>query len=302
MTQSAPQALGGKLKIKPRHMSFPFNEVKEKFFFGGNSLLTVFAGALSSTFPPGESEFIESVRNYRDQVTDETLKQQIKGFIGQEGHHSHQHKQANIALTELGIDAVRLEKHLERDLKKYTARKYVTPKFRLAMTVGMEHLTAIMAEHVLTTPESLDPLNETVQELLYWHAVEEIEHKAVAFDVFMLCENDQKYLRRVLRLVSFLFTVRIACYMVALLFWARKMPSWKEIKGFGSFMFNKKTGLIPGIRSNYKDYFKEGFHPWDHANQALVDMWKEKMYRPEHDVGLQRAKAKAEKLNDAFPA
>ena len=302
MTQSAPQALGGKLKIKPRHMSFPFNEVKEKFFFGGNSLLTVFAGALSSTFPPGESEFIESVRNYRDQVTDETLKQQIKGFIGQEGHHSHQHKQANIALTELGIDAVRLERHLERDLKKYTARKYVTPKFRLAMTVGMEHLTAIMAEHVLTTPESLDPLNETVQELLYWHAVEEIEHKAVAFDVFMLCENDQKYLRRVLRLVSFLFTVRIACYMVALLFWARKMPSWKDIKGFGSFMFNKKTGLIPGIRSNYKDYFKEGFHPWDHANQALVDMWKEKMYRPEHDVGLQRAKAKAEKLNDAFPA
>ena len=300
MTQSAPQALGGKLKIKPRHMSFPFNEVKEKFFFGGNSLLTVFAGALSSTFPPGESEFIESVRNYRDQVTDETLKQQIKGFIGQEGHHSHQ--QANIALTELGIDAVRLEKHLERDLKKYTARKYVTPKFRLAMTVGMEHLTAIMAEHVLTTPESLGPLNETVQELLYWHAVEEIEHKAVAFDVFMLCENDQKYLRRVLRLVSFLFTVRIACYMVALLFWARKMPSWKDIKGFGSFMFNKKTGLIPGIRSNYKDYFKEGFHPWDHANQALVDMWKEKMYRPEHDVGLQRAKAKAEKLNDAFPA
>lgn len=305
--------LGGKVAIKPRHMSFPFGDVKDKFFFGGNSLLTVFAGALSSTFPPGEGEFIESVRNYRDQVTDETLKQQIKGFIGQEGHHSHQHKQANIALTELGIDAVRLEKHLERDLKKYIARKQVTPKFRLAMTVGMEHLTAIMAEHVLTTPEALGPLDETVQELLYWHAVEEIEHKAVAFDVFMMCENDQKYLRRVLRLVTVLFTFRITCYMIALLFWARKMPSWKDVKGFWSFMFNKKVGLIPGIHSNYKDYFKEGFHPWDHANQDLVDMWKEKMYRPEHDLGLQRAKAKAEKqavdakkesnnLNDGFPA
>lgn len=307
------KSLGGKLAIKPRHMSFPFDEVKDKFFFGGNSLLTVFAGALSSTFPPGEGEFIESVRNYRDQVKDETLLQQIKGFIGQEGHHSHQHKQANIALTELGIDAVRLEKHLERDLKKYIARKQVTPKFRLAMTVGMEHLTAIMAEHILTTPEALEPLNETVKELLYWHAVEEIEHKAVAFDVFMLCENDQKYLRRVLRLVSVLFSIRITCYMVALLFWARKMPSWKDVKGFWSFMFNKKVGLIPGIRSNYKDYFKEGFHPWDHANQGLVDMWKEKLYRPEHDLGLQRAKAKAEKqaaemegseknMNDGLPA
>jgi predicted metal-dependent hydrolase len=314
-SSSNASALGGQVEIKPRHMSFPFTEVKEKFFFGGNSLLTVFAGALSSTFPPGEAEFIESVRNYRDQVKDETLKKQIKGFIGQEGHHSHQHKQANIALTELGIDAVRLEKDLEKDLKKYMKRKHATPKFRLAMTVGMEHLTAIMAEHVLTVPESLGPLNETVKELLYWHAVEEIEHKAVAFDVFMLCENDQKYLRRVLRLVTVLFSLRIAGYMIALLFWARKMPSWKDVKGFSAFMFGRKYGLIPSIRSNYKDYFKEGFHPWDHANQELVDMWKEKMYRPEHDLGLQRAHAKNEKkaadamqpkepkdLNDGLPA
>ena len=307
---SSAQALGGKVEIKPRHMSFPFTEVKDKYFFGGNPLLTVFAGALSSTFPPGEAEFIESVRNYRDQVTDETLKQQIKGFIGQEGHHSHQHKQANVALKELGIDAVRLEQHLEKDIKKFMRRKHATPKFRLAMTVGMEHLTAILAEHILTNPEILDGLDDTVKELLYWHAVEEIEHKAVAFDVYMLCENDQKYLRRILRLVSVLFSLRIACYMIALLFWARKMPSWKDVKGFWSFMFTKKKGLIRGIRSNYKDYFKEGFHPWDHANQELVDMWKEKMYRPEHDLGLQRANAKAEKkaaeqqqdLNDGLPA
>lgn len=315
MTQTSTNS-NTQIEIQPRHMSFPFSEMKDKFFFGGNSLLTVFAGALSSTFPPGEAEFIESVRLYRDQVTDETLRQQIKGFIGQEGHHSHQHKQANLALTELGIDAVRLEKHLEKDIKKFTSRKYSTPKFRLAMTVGMEHLTAIMAEHVLTTPEALGSLDKTVQELLHWHAVEEIEHKAVAFDVYMLCENDQKYLRRILRLVSVLFSLRIACYMVALLVWARKMPSWKDVKGFASFMFNKQTGLIPGIRSNYKDYFKPGFHPWDHANQELVDMWKEKMYRPEHDLGLQRANAKAEqeakqkseqkeeqkKLNDGLPA
>ncbi len=309
---SAAHALGGKVDIKPRHMSFPFDEVQETFFWGGNSILTVFGGALSSTFPPGEAEFIESVRNYRDQISDETLKQQIKGFIGQEGHHSHQHKRANQVLTERGIDAVRLEKHLEKDIKKYIGRKHVNNKFRLAMTVGMEHLTAIMAEFILTKPEVLDDLNPTVRELLFWHAVEEIEHKAVAFDVFMQCENDQKYLRRVLRLVSVLFTLRIGCYMVALLIWARKRPSWKEIKAFGSFMFNKKNGLIPGIRSNYKDYFKPGFHPWDHANQDLVDMWKEKMYQPEHDLGLQREKAKAEKaaqekasredLGDGLPA
>ena len=66
------------------------------------------------------------------------------------------------------------------------------------MTVGMEHLTAIMAEHILTTPEALEPLDETVKELLYWHAVEEIEHKAVAFDVYREHVNDEFMRKRVM--------------------------------------------------------------------------------------------------------
>lgn len=279
--------LGGKVDIKPRRMSFPFETVKQRFFFKNNSVISAFAAALSSTFPPGESEFIASVRLYRDRVTDEKLKQQIRGFIGQEGHHSHQHKRANEALKELGLDAVRLEKHLEKDIKTFTARKYATPKFRLAMTVGMEHITAIMAEFILNNPDVLEPMDDTVKELLYWHAVEEIEHKAVAFDVYMSIENDQKYLRKILRLVTALFSIRIALYMVALLWWAKKIPKWREIKGFYQFLWGKK-GVITNIRQPYRDYFKEGFHPWDHDNQALVDMWKAEMYRPEHDMGLNK--------------
>ncbi|WP_419811944.1 metal-dependent hydrolase [Bacterioplanoides sp.] len=110
MTQASEATeLGGKVDIKPRRMSFPFETVKQRFFYKNNSVISVFGAALSSTFPPGEAEFIASVRLYRDQVTDEKLKQQIRGFIGQEGHHSHQHKRANEALKELGLDAVRLE-------------------------------------------------------------------------------------------------------------------------------------------------------------------------------------------------
>ena len=120
--------LGGKVDIKPRRMSFPFETVKQRFFFKNNSVISAFAAALSSTFPPGESEFIASVRLYRDRVTDEKLKQQIRGFIGQEGHHSHQHKRANEALKELGLDAVRLEKHLEKDIKKFHIQKVCHPQ------------------------------------------------------------------------------------------------------------------------------------------------------------------------------
>lgn len=273
ITSAAVSHTPADVSIKPRKMEFPFAGIKDRFFFSGNSLLTVFFGALSSTFPPGEAEFIASVRNYRERITDPVLKEQIRGFIGQEGHHSHQHKKANEVLRDLGIDAVRLEKHLERDLKRFTTRKFATNKFRLAMTVGMEHMTAIMAEFVLTNPEVLEPMEESVRDLLYWHAVEEIEHKAVAFDVFMQQEGDQKYLRRVLKLVTWLFTIRISFYMLALLFWARKMPGWQDIKGFWRFMYGAK-GLVSNIRQPYRDFFKPGFHPWDHDNRDLIEKWQ----------------------------
>jgi len=271
------------VEIKPRRMNFPFSNIKDRFFFAGNSLLSVFFGALSSTFPPGEAEFIASVRQYRDRITDPLLKEQIRGFIGQEGHHSHQHKLINEALRDLGIDAIKLEKHLERDLQRFTKRKYATPKFRLAMTVGMEHMTAIMAEFVLKNPQVLAPLEESVKDLLYWHAVEELEHKAVPFDVYMQMEGGRKYLRRVLKLATFMFNVRIALYMVALLWWARKFPSWSDIKGFRRFMYGDK-GLLTNIRQPYRDFFKEDFHPWDHDNRDLIDKWQNELRKDSEAV------------------
>lgn len=295
MANSAEIATG--VTIKPRRMSFPFGDMKTPVFFKENSLVSAFAAALSSTFPPGEAEFIASVRLYRNQIKDPRLLEQIRGFIGQEGHHSHQHKRANETLKELGLDAVRLEKHLERTIRKFHKReKIATPKLRLAMTVCMEHITAIMAEFVLNNPDIMSSFDESVQELLYWHAVEEIEHKAVAFDVYMATENDQKYLRQVQRFITASFSLRILAYMIALLWWSRTMPSWREIKEFYQFLWGKK-GVITGIRQPYKDYFKEGFHPWDHDNRDLIEKWKKELYRPEHDLGNKTPEADNEPIS-----
>lgn len=266
--------------VKPRRMSFPFRDVGKRFFFDNNPVKSAYVAALSATFPPGEGEFIESVRLFRDQVQDPELQEQIRGFIGQEGHHSHQHKQMNVQLNELGFDAIRLEKHLERDIEKFKGQR--PDRVRLALTVGMEHITAIMAEHLLRNPETLDGMDEPISELLLWHAVEEIEHKAVAFDVFMACDGDRKLLHKCLKMASKLFVVRISCYMVGLLWWSRTLPRWRDIKSFWSYMFGDK-GVVTVIKAPYKDYFREDFHPWDHQNQDLVDMWKEKFYNAEHD-------------------
>ncbi|MCG8313602.1 MAG: metal-dependent hydrolase [Pseudomonadales bacterium] len=271
--------------VKPRRMSFPFQNVKTKYFFDDNPILSAFWAALSSTFPPGEAEFIESVRLYRDQIEDEKLLEQVRGFIGQEGHHSHQHEKINRHLKALGFDAVRLEKHLEKDIEKFIADGYRShPKVRLAMTAGMEHITAIMSEFILNNPEVLEPLQETMRELIYWHAVEEIEHKAVAFDVYQQCVGNEDLRRRTLRIATLMFSLRITAYTIALLWWSKSLPSFKDIRGAFSFMFGKK-GMIRNIRKPYMAYFKEGFHPWDSDNRDLIEKWKNNFYDAKHDRG-----------------
>ncbi|MCA3859791.1 MAG: metal-dependent hydrolase, partial [Burkholderia sp.] len=57
--------------------------------------VTHFMNALSLLFPAGERFFMDSVRNYRDQIEDPELKKQVIGFIGQEAMHTREHIEYN---------------------------------------------------------------------------------------------------------------------------------------------------------------------------------------------------------------
>jgi predicted metal-dependent hydrolase len=268
------------VEIKPRRMDFPFDEVTSRYFFDNNVLKSAYVSALSATFPGGEGEFIDSVRLFKDQVEDPDLKLQIKGFIGQEGHHSHQHKQFNIALKSLGFDAVRLEKVFEKDMAR--SLKGRTEAQRLAFTVCFEHQTAILAEEFLENPKVLSGMDKTIADLMRWHAIEEIEHKGVAFDLYMTTVGDRALLKRAQRIATLIFSARVSKYMVLLLWWSRTMPKWREVTGYLKFMFGK-GGLMRNLRKPYRDFFRDDFHPWDKQNQALVDAWKENDYTAEYD-------------------
>jgi predicted metal-dependent hydrolase len=259
------------LDVAPRKMSFPFSNMKEKYFFAGNSLKTCLLAGLSATFPPGEAEFIESVRNYRDKIDNPELKKQVKGFIGQEGHHSHQHKQANQALLDLGFDAPALEHKMEGIINKRV--KTLNNKTRLAVTVCMEHITAILAEHVLENPEVFNGMEEPARQLMFWHAVEEIEHKAVAFDVYMECEGDRELLKKVMSFAIKIFFWRMTTFTFKLMWQNKKMPSWTEIKEFKRFLFGN-VGIITQLKGPYKTFSNPDFHPWQSNSLELIDKWE----------------------------
>lgn len=165
-----------------------------RHWHSGDAFKTHMFNAMSVLFPDGERFFIDSVRHYRERVEDPALKQQIRGFIGQEGHHSREHLVYSDRLRALGYDIDRLEGGAKRRIR--FAQQKLHPSRQLAATAALEHLTAIMADGLLSNPRWLEGADPTMARLWRWHALEETEHKAVAYDVFMLVNGKARLRRR----------------------------------------------------------------------------------------------------------
>ena len=136
--------------------------------------------ALSATFPEGERFFIESVVRFKDRLA-EPLKGQVKTFVRQEALHTREH----LAFNRQASDHYDLSSIEARTIHRINVSRGKHPVGQLGSTAALEHFTAIFAHVLLTQPRHLEGAPEEIARLWRWHSVEEIEHKAVAFDTYM---------------------------------------------------------------------------------------------------------------------
>ena len=151
MTSTTPAGIS----IQPRRMDFHFDQSLPRYWFNNDPVLTHFLNVLSVTFPEGERFFLDSVRAFRDQVSDPARQKDISGFIGQEAFHSKEHLVFNRFLAEQGY--AKLVARAERVSSKLLkgGRLRLTPREQLAITSALEHITAILAKTLLEHPENL---------------------------------------------------------------------------------------------------------------------------------------------------
>src|SRR3954469_13070143 len=169
------------LSISPRDRRFGREETLDRLWHGGRVEATAIYNALSSTFPIGEAYFVESVRAFREGAPPK-LADEIKAFTTQEAIHSREHDAFNKRAEEAGYDLSSLEKRVEEGLSITKSRP---PIVNVAATMALEHFTAILAHQLLKNPRHLDKADPESAALWRWHAVEEIEHKAVAYDTWL---------------------------------------------------------------------------------------------------------------------
>lgn len=165
--------------IIPRKLEVDFSAVPRHWMYG-NATATAVANGVNMLFPWGERFFVRSVKHFLDHLEDETLRGQVKAFFAQEGRHASAHDDFNAILRAQGYAPDRFLAQYKR-LAGWVEKR-TSPELHLAITVACEHFTAILAEGAFTRGV-LDEAAPEMKQLLAWHAAEEIEHKAVAFDV-----------------------------------------------------------------------------------------------------------------------
>lgn len=257
--------------ITPRtDLDFKFDEVP-RYWFDGDVFKTRFFDAMSLLFPEGEKFFIECVRDYRDQVKDPELKQQIKDFTYQEGQHGMVHTRFNDRLRDQGIEVDKILAQNKEILASYRRR---TPKwFTLSLTVAAEHMTAIMAHSFLNRPETFDTADQRMRALYYWHGIEEIEHKAVAFDVLQKVAK-ANYFQRIVGLFweTMLFPFHVFMVMNHMLKVDGVKSRWKVwMKGL--WWLYGPRGLYMKLIPHYLAFYLPGFHPWKFGKMDAAERW-----------------------------
>ena len=251
-----------------------------RYWLGGDPFKTRFFDAMSITFPEGERYFISCVRDFRDAVTDPTLKQQIKDFIRQEGQHGIIHNQFNKSLRAQGVDVDRYE-GMTRSLLFGFMRRFLPKKHTLATTAACEHLTAIMAQAFFVRNGAMATADPRMHAMYTWHAMEEMEHKAVAFDVMQKVAK-VGYLRRVYALceATLSFNLQIILYT----FFMLKSDGFSRLQRLkmmaaGLWWVYGPRGIFMRHLKLYLRYYKPGFHPWHVGEAPWYRLWLETFNR-----------------------
>ncbi len=265
-SDSVSQATGPKAvsKIQPRRPTFDYSSVP-RHWLNGNMYATHMVNGLNLLFPWGERFFVRSVKRYLPQVEGTQERADIRGFFGQEGRHAAEHERFFKLLEAQGFEVREFLDWYEKWAGRVEAMS--PPALRLAGTSAAEHFTAMFADAALREGllEDADP---AVRDLLLWHAVEEIEHKAVAYDV--------------LQKVAPSYALRVAGLLIASVqlgfYWYHATRMLMEQDNFDPERHEQEksdmraSGFMNPARlwAGIRDYLRPDFHPWQLDNSELA--------------------------------
>lgn len=255
--------------IKARRTRFDLTNTPNEWI-PGDLQTTHQMDGLHVVLPPGERWFCDVFRDALPLITDDQLREDVRGFIGQEATHAKAHDLGLEHLARHGIDLrrevawvdgarLRVRRRAKR-LPKRVQRRILNGE--LAAIATIEHFTAVLGTWIVEADAlaaaGADP---AMLDLLRWHGSEEVEHRSVAFDLYQ--HLDGSYPRRVFAatLASIGITVgllAVGMRIMALDPVAGRVFSWRRYRQA------VEAGRIPDLRktaASIREYMRRDYHP-----------------------------------------
>ncbi|HEX4431821.1 MAG TPA: metal-dependent hydrolase [Frankiaceae bacterium] len=265
------------MPVRPMEFDQWVADLPKYFAANGDVVMSHVLTVLSSTFPEGEKFFVRSVAAVRDQLTDPRLLADVDGFIGQEQMHGREHKVLNDRLAAYGYPTRGIDRYV-RGL--YWVRERIqSTKVNLAFTAALEHYTATLAELLLTDDEARKAVGRPgARDILTWHALEESEHKAVAFDVYKAVDGGETMRIVVMVLTDLLFIFETSIMGVI------SIVKDRDVRRHPVQMLRSLTRLpaspFVSLRAAriLAQYHRPGFHPNDRDTRHLIADWRQALF------------------------
>lgn len=258
------------LQIEVRDLRFGREQKPGRWWLNNDPVATAWHNALSATFPRGEAMFIEAVKAHRDGAPPK-LEREIRAFVQQEINHTREHIAFNKAATEAGYDIARIDRRIAELMEMIRQRPQIV---NLAATIALEHYTAMMAHEFLKNPQHFAGGEPETVAMWRWHAIEEIEHKGVAYDTFLHATRDWSRWKRwklksvMMLVISFNF-LRNRWNDTLELLAQDGLTGWR-VKAKLAWYLVGTPGVLRRIFPAWCSYFLPGFHPWNHDDRALI--------------------------------
>ena len=274
-SENASAAVKPAVRARRIRFSYPTGSLR-KHFVDGDLVMSHVVAHLSGLFPEGEEFFVRSVRCFADQITDPKLKSRVQGFIGQEISHGREHRALNERLQQMGYPTGWVDRMTHRDFKRF--ERLLSPLTCLAITAAFEHYTAVLAEMLLSDERAQAILGATeVRSMLLWHAIEESEHRSVAFDVYRSVGGTETRRIWTMRIIRLAFTASVVFFSALSLLGDR--ATYNPVRLFRSLAALRNSPLLTrAVVRRIRAYTKPGFHPDDTDNTALLEHWTAELF------------------------
>ncbi|GAA4421070.1 metal-dependent hydrolase [Actinokineospora soli] len=242
----------------------------------GDPVTTHAMNTLHLILPEGERWFVQVFGQALPHIRDAKLREDVLGFIGQEAMHAQAHDGAAEHLAALGVDPRPFIAQIEWLFRRLLGDRDGTEEQRhqwllerLSVIAAIEHFTAVLGQWILDSAALDDAgADPTMLDLLRWHGAEEVEHRSVAYDVYM--HLDGRYLRRV-RTMVVVFPVLAWLFIRSTRWLMAHDPTRPGKPRLRDYFRAARAGRLPSLRQLLPAvwrYLPRGYHPSQEGDTA----------------------------------